>query len=309
MAPLKTSSNNWQYARTPSTTLKTVFFVALSVIIMTMDRQTGSLDAFRSGLSVLVYPVRATVDIPYTAWNWLSESLSSRGDLLDANRELRREQLLLQGELQRFQALEAENERLRALLESSTQLEADAQVAELLRADLDPFRHRVTINLGRNAGIGDGEAIIDAQGVVGQVTLAGPVSADAILITDPSHATPVEINRNGLRTVALGTGSLDRLELPFLPNSADIQEGDLLVTSGLGQRFPRGYPVAVVDTIQRDPGQAFARINARPIAALDRLREVLIVTTSTTQPPKPSEVEETATRQSDEESTGETEHE
>lgn len=296
MAPLKSSSNKWQYAGTPSITIKTVFFIVLSVIIMTMDRQTGSLDTFRNGLSVLVYPVRAAVDIPYTAWNWLSESLSSRGELLEANRELRREQLLLKGKLQRFEALQAENQRLRILLESSAQLDADVQVAELLRADLDPFRHRVTINLGRNAGIHDGEAIIDAQGVVGQVTLAGPVSADAILITDPSHATPVEINRNGLRTVALGTGSLDRLELPFLPNSADIQEGDLLVTSGLGQRFPRGYPVAVVDTISRDPGQAFARISARPIAALDRLREVLIVASSKPQPSAPDSAEENPPR-------------
>lgn len=257
--------------------LRTVFFVILSVVIMTMDRQMGGLDRFRQGLSLLVYPVRAAVDMPYSAWNWLSESLSSRSDLLEANRELRQQQLLLQGQVQRFAALEEENRRLRTLLESSQQLEAHVQVAELLRADLDPFRHRVTINMGTNGGISDGQAIIDANGVVGQVTVAGPVSADAILITDPSHATPVEINRNGLRTVALGTGSLDRLDLPFLPNSADIHEGDLLVTSGLAQRFPRGYPVAIVDTIQRDPGQAFASITARPIAMLDRLREVLIV--------------------------------
>ncbi|MDX1443604.1 MAG: rod shape-determining protein MreC [Gammaproteobacteria bacterium] len=302
MAPLKSSSTN--FSRGPSVTLKTVFFVVLSVIIMTADRQTGSLDAFRSGLALLVYPVRAAVDLPYTAWNWFAESLDSRGDLIEANRELRREQLELRGQLQRFAALEEENERLRALLESSRQLEAEVQVGELLRADLDPFRHRVTINLGTRDGIVDGEAIIDARGVVGQVTNAAPITADAILITDPSHATPVEINRNGLRTVALGTGSLDRLELPFLPNSADIREGDLLVTSGLGQRFPQGYPVAVVDTIQRDPGQAFAQITARPIAALDRLREVLIVATES-----PGDVDSNVTPESTDSDTAQPESE
>lgn len=287
MAPLKSRANSWHYARTPSVTLKAVFFIVLSVILMTMDHQMGSLNAFRQGLSVLVYPVRASVDIPFSAWRWFSESLDSRSDLLEVNRQLRHEQLVLQGELQRFAALEEENRRLRELLDSSLQIDAEVQVAELLQADLDPFRHRVTINLGRNAGIQDGEAIIDANGVVGQVLVAGPVSADAILITDPSHATPVEINRNGVRTVALGTGSLDRLELPFLSNSADIREGDLLITSGLARRFPRGYPVAVVDTIKRDPGQAFAAITARPVAGLERLREVLVVELETLSLPTP----------------------
>lgn len=287
VAPLKSRANSWHYARTPSVTLKAVFFIVLSVILMTMDHQMGSLNAFRQGLSVLVYPVRASVDIPFSAWRWLSESLDSRTDLLDINQQLRHEQLVLHGELQRFAALEEENRRLRELLDSSRQIDAEVQVAELLQADLDPFRHRVTINHGRNTGIQDGEAIIDANGVVGQVLVAGPISADAILITDPSHAIPVEINRNGVRTVALGTGSLDRLELPFLSNSADIQEGDLLITSGLARRFPRGYPVAVVDTIKRDPGQAFAVITARPVAGLERLREVLVIELETLSLPTP----------------------
>lgn len=277
MAALRTASNQWSFAPAPGAGLKTVLFVILSVILMTVDRQAGHLDRVRQGLAVLVYPVRAAVDIPYSAWDWLSAALASRADLLDENARLRRELLELKYSQQQLAALGRENERLRALLDSSQRVEQTVQVASLLRADLDPFRHRVTINRGSDGGVSAGMAMLDANGVIGQVTLAAPGTADAILITDPGHAIPVEINRNGVRTVALGTGALDRLELPYLPNSADIVEGDLLVTSGLGGRFPRGYPVATVTEITRDPGQAFASISAAPIAQLDRIHEVLLV--------------------------------
>lgn len=277
MSALRSSANRWSFAPAPGAGLKTVFLVLLSVVLMTLDRQAGHLDRVREGLAVLVYPVRAAVDVPHAAWQWFATSLDSRADLLAENAELKRELLEMRAGQQRLAALQAENDRLRKLLDSSQRVEQNVQVAALLRADLDPFRHRVTINRGSNAGVTAGMALLDAQGVIGQVTLATLGSSEAILITDPGHAIPVEINRNGVRTVALGTGALDRLELPFLPNSADIEEGDLLVTSGLGGRFPRGYPVAVVESIERDPGQAFANIVARPTASLDRIHEVLIV--------------------------------
>lgn len=251
---------------------------------MTVDRQAGHLDRVREGLGVLVFPVRAAVDMPYTAWDWLSVALDSRADLLADNERLQREVLRLNASQQQLATLEAENARLRQLLGSSQRVEHTVQVASLLRADLDPFRHRVTINRGSNAGVEAGMALLDANGVVGQVTLASLFTSEVILITDPSHAIPVEVNRNGVRTVALGTGALDRLELPFLANSADIQQGDLLVTSGLGGRFPRGYPVAIVESIERDPGQAFANIAARPTADLNRIREVLIVDAAASEP-------------------------
>lgn len=276
---LRTTSNRWSFAPAPGAGLKTFLLVILSVILMTVDRQAGHLDRVRQGLAVVVYPVRATVDIPYSAWEWLTAALSSRVDLLEDNRRLRRELLELQFSQQQLAALAQENERLRKLLDSSQRVGLDVQVASLLRADLDPFRHRVTIDRGSDSGVKEGMALLDADGVIGQVTLASLGTAEAILITDPGHAIPVEINRNGVRTVALGTGASDRLELPFLPNSADIQEGDLLVTSGLGGRFPRGYPVATVTQVTRDPGQAFASIIATPVAKLDRIHEVLLVDT------------------------------
>lgn len=277
MSPFKSPSRNRLFVSAPSSGVKMTLLMILSIALMTFDRQANRLDQVRSGLSLLVYPVRAAVDLPWSAWHWFSESLASRGELLATNRELNHRILLLNGRLQKFDAMVSENERLRSLLASSRDMTAELQIAELVRADLDPFRHRVTINRGDDAGVRVGNALLDASGVVGQVVLTNAISANAILITDPGHATPVEINRNGVRTIALGTGALDRLDLPFLPNNAEIRPGDLLVTSGLAGRFPRGYPVAVIDEIIRDPGAAFARITARPVAQLDRLREVLVV--------------------------------
>lgn len=277
MATFKPSSNRWSFAPAPGVGFKTVLFVTLSIIFMTVDRQAGHLDRAREGIAVVVYPVRVAVNVPYAAWEWLSTALASRSDLLEENEQLQHQLLELSFSQQQLAALRQENERLRQLLDSSQRVEQSVQVASLLRADLDPFRHRVTLNRGSNSGVRAGIALLDADGVVGQVTLATFATAEAILITDPGHAIPVEVNRNGVRTVALGTGALDRLELPFLSNSADIEEGDLLITSGLGGRFPRGYPVATVSGIDRDPGQAFANIVATPVAKLDRIHEVLLV--------------------------------
>ncbi len=279
MAGLRSASSRWSFAPSPGVGLKTVLFVIVSLILMTVDRQAGHLDRVRQGLAVLVYPVRATVDVPYAAWDWLSNALASRADLLEENAQLRRELLELRFSQQQLAALDEENSRLRKLLDSSQRVGQRVQVASLLRADLDPFRHRVTIDRGSTSGVAEGMALLDADGVIGQVTLAALTTSEAILITDPGHAIPVEINRNGVRTVALGTGALDRLELPFLANSTDIRTGDLLVTSGLGGRFPRGYPVATVTQITLDPGRAFASIIATPIAKLDRIHEVLLVET------------------------------
>ncbi|HEX7031331.1 MAG TPA: rod shape-determining protein MreC [Gammaproteobacteria bacterium] len=281
---LRSASHRWSFAPAPGAGLKTVVFVILSVILMTVDRQGGHLDRAREGLAVVVYPVRAAVDIPFSAWEWLSTALASRVELLEENERLRHELLELNFSQQQLAALREENARLRKLLDSSRRMALDVQVASLLRADLDPFRHRVTINRGSESGVRKGMAMLDADGVIGQVTLAAPGTSQAILITDPGHAIPVEVNRNGVRTVAFGTGALDRLELPFLANSADIQEGDLLVTSGLGGRFPPGYPVATVTQVTRDPAQAFASVVAEPVAELQRIHEVLLVGAPATRP-------------------------
>ncbi len=191
--------------------------------------------------------------------------------------QLKEENLLLQGQQQKMQALESENQRLRDLLGSSFKIGERILIAELIAVDMDPYRHQVIINKGTNSGTHSGQPVLDANAVMGQVIQANQLTSTVLMITDASHALPVRVNRNGLRTIAMGTGRIDELNLPNLPNNADIQVGDQLVTSGLGGRFPPGYPVAEVTQIQRKPGHPFASIKARPSANLDHSREVLLV--------------------------------
>jgi rod shape-determining protein MreC len=190
---------------------------------------------------------------------------------------LNAERLQTHARLQRFTALESENARLRAMLDATTKVRDQVQVAEIMSVSANPFRHILVINKGTRDDVFNGQAMIDADGVVGQVIQAGLLSSHGILISDPDHALPVEVNRNGLRTIAVGTGDFDRLELPFLPNNADIQHGDLLVTSGLGGAFPPGYPVAIVEDVTRIPQGPFAEVSARPSARLNQVREIMLI--------------------------------
>lgn len=254
-----------------------VLLAVLSVLLMLLDFRQGHLEAARHALSVAVYPIRVLVDLPSAGFGWAREYMSERNRLVAENRELRTESLRQRVQLQQLASLDAENARLRALMDSPARLANRVQVAEILAVDLDPYHHRIALNRGEQYGVYPGQALLDAHGIVGQVLRVNPLGAEAILISDPSHATPVELNRNGLRTVALGIGDITRLELPFLPNSADIRIGDLLVSSGLGDAFPAGYPVARVTRVDRRPGEPFARVEAEPTAALNRTRQVLLV--------------------------------
>ncbi|HEY7841920.1 MAG TPA: rod shape-determining protein MreC, partial [Gammaproteobacteria bacterium] len=173
--------------------------------------------------------------------------------------------------------VEEENRRLRELLESSIQLRERVLVAELLAVEMEPFRRQVVINKGRREGAYDGQPVVDAGGIMGQIIHVGPFSSTVLLITDPSHALPVQVNRNGLRAIAVGTGRDNVLLLEHLPTNADIKRGDLVVSSGLGHRFPRGYPVGTIADIGLEPGESFARVEVTPSAQLGRSREVLLV--------------------------------
>lgn len=265
------------FTRGPSLGMRLFLLAVCSILLMYLDHQRGHLQTVRQALSVAAYPIRVIVDLPSRAFLWAGDALSTRRSLQEDNAQLREEQLEARVRLQRLETLQAENDRLRALLESRPRLPDRILVAEILSVDLDPFRHRLVIDRGIADGLYVGQAMLDAAGVVGQVTRVEQLSAEAIMISDPGHATPVEINRNGLRTIALGTGDSGRLLLPFLPNNADVKAGDLLVTSGLGDAFPYGYPVARVLTVDRRPGEPFAEIIADPSAALNREREVLLV--------------------------------
>ena len=251
--------------------------MVLSIIMMSADHRTNMLNGVRSVFGLLIYPLQTIASIPTDMGLWLDVQLNSHQSLIDKNESYRTENLLLKAQLQKFTSLQAENIRLRSLLKSSRKLSDQMLIAETIAVDLDPYKRQIIINKGQLNSVYSGQPILDAYGIMGQIIHPGIPSSTAILITDPSHAIPVQINRNGLRTVLYGTGAANYLEVQNLPNNADIEIGDLLITSGLGGRFPEGYPVAVVTNIMRDPGQPFAQITAEAAAHLEQSREVLLV--------------------------------
>jgi rod shape-determining protein MreC len=213
------------------------------------------------------------------------DTVFSYSELRKQNQRLKEKQLHDSIKLMKFEALESENIRLRSLLEKSFKLGEQVLIAELLSVNLVPYEHVMVVNKGTSFGVHAKQAVLDDTGVFGQVIRSMPLSSEVMLITDPNHAIPVQVNRNGMRTIAIGSGQLDRLKLPFLPNNADILPGDLLVTSGLGGVFPQGYPVAVVDNFSVQPNKPFANINATPKAKLGQSRELLIVWSDSTPVP------------------------
>jgi len=279
MTQMAAAKSNKQHRSpySPALGLRLLLLAGLSILILYIDHRDNHLDAVRKTIGATVYPLRIIVDAPVSAWRWLGETTASRNELELENNRLHAERLLTQARLQRYAALEAENARLRAMLEARTRVREQVRVAEIMSVSSNPFRHVVVVDKGTSDGVYDGQAIVDAEGVVGQVIEAGVASSQCLLISDPGHDLPVEVNRSGLRTIARGTGDYANLDLPFLPNNADIEPGDLLVTSGLGGVFPAGYPVAVVDTVTRIPQEPFAAVTATPSAALNQIREVLLI--------------------------------
>ncbi len=201
----------------------------------------------------------------------------TRADLKDELQRLQQENLFLAGKTQRLASLMAENTRYRTLLNSSRQLEPDLIAAEVTALSPDPARHVVLLDKGSEHGVLAGQPVLGAEGLMGQVILSGVSNSRAVMITDSAHALPVLVNRSGLRALAEGSGSVDRLLIRHLPATSDIRVGDLLVTSGLGGRFPHGYPVAKVTDVTVSDGAAFAEVSATPSSALDQDRFVLIL--------------------------------
>jgi rod shape-determining protein MreC len=248
------------------------------MLIFTGQRQ-GWLEVAESKLSIIATPFYWVTDIPSRIGRWNDENLLSRKTLIENNKRLSAEALLLKAKVQKLASLEAENVRLRELLNSSALLDDSVLVAELIGVSPDPLHHQIIIDKGESDGLYVGQPVIDSLGLMGQVIAVGPLHSRVLLITDSSHALPVQVNRNGLRSIAEGVGLFHQLTLQHVAATTDIKEGDLLVSSGLGQRFPSGYPVAVVTEVTIDPGQPFATVKARPSAALNRSRHVLLVFT------------------------------
>jgi rod shape-determining protein MreC len=261
----------------PALGLRLLVFAAMAAGLMVADHRDHHLAAIRDGIATLAYPVQWAVQAPVQAWSAMRESFATKTRVEADNVRLASDNLVLRLKLLRYESLEQENQRLRAVRESSPRAVRRSLVAEILRVDLDPYRQRVLVNKGTLAGVFRGQAAIDADGIYGQVTRAGPLSGEIILITDPEHAIPVQVNRTGVRSIALGTGRAGLLSLPYLPQNTDVIVGDLLVSSGLGGVYPPGYPVAKVTAVVRDPAQPLLAIEAAPLAGLDRDPEVLLV--------------------------------
>lgn len=249
----------------------------LSIIVMVLDQRTPWAQPVRYFLGALTAPVHYVAHLPVDSGEWLTEQAQSRSSLLEENRRLQRKSLILEQKVQRLAVLEAENVRLRELLNSSADLDANVLVAEIIGLDADPNRQELIINKGAGSQVITGQAVLDSQGLIGQVVEAGPLSSRVLLLTDASHAMSVQVNRNGVRAVLAGSGQTGGLRLLYVPDTADIQEGDLLVSTGLGQRYPRGYPVATITSVRHQSGAAFAEITARPTARIDRASHVLLV--------------------------------
>lgn len=247
----------------------------LSTLLILLDQRSPWGDSVRYPVSYLTGVIHYLADLPASLLSGLQSQTRSRSELQDENERLQRQLLILEQRSQRIAVLEAENVRLRELLNSSASLDARVLVAEIIGVEPDPNRHEIIIN--RGAGLFKGQAVLDAHGLIGQLVEVGPYTSRALLITDATHALSVKVNRSGVRSILAGTGHPDRLRLLYVPDSADIAEGDLLVSTGLGRRYPAGYPVARVTAITHESGQPFVTVEARPVAWIDRASHVLLV--------------------------------
>jgi rod shape-determining protein MreC len=257
----------------------------LSLALMTIDHRTIYLNLARSHLAALVSPLYHVIHFPVSMVQWLSESVSERVVLLQDNRTLRHKNLELQARLQRFHDLQRENERLRTLLGATPQAHERLMIAQVLAVDLSPHTRKLVVDKGVRHGVREGLPVLDGEGILGQVLHVHPFSSVIMLITDPNHMLPVQIVRTGVRTLAEGTGSGDRLSLLYLPRTAELQLGDVLISSGLGGKFPPGYPVGEIHEIEPRTGEAYTHAAVTPFARLDRNREVLLLWPS--QEPNP----------------------
>ncbi|AGI22943.1 rod shape-determining protein MreC [Pseudomonas sp. ATCC 13867] len=256
----------------------------LSVALMVVDARFDYLKPVRSQMGLVLSPFYGIADFPVRAWEGVRDQFTSRSELLAENERLKAEQLLMQRRLQKLATLTEQNVRLRELLNSSALVDDKVLVGELIGVDPNPFTQRILIDKGEKDGVFQGQPVLDASGLMGQVVEVMPYTARVLLLTDTTHSIPVQVNRNGLRAIAVGTGNPERLELRYVADTADIKEGDLLVSSGLGQRFPAGYPVATVKEVLHDTGAPFATIRAVPTAKMNRSRYVLLVFTDSRTP-------------------------
>lgn len=251
--------------------------VVISAALIAADARFDRLTDVRSTLATGLAPIYWLGNAPYRFSDWVAGLMVNRDDLRQQNEELQARLLILERRALKYAALASENNELRRLLNSAEVLDDRVIVGEVVGVSPDPFSHEIIINKGATDGIRTGQAVLDAEGLMGQVIQTSQFTSRVLLVSDSSHAVPVEVVRNGLRSILLGSGDSDELDLMHVPDTADIREGDLLVSSGLGGRFPRGYPVAEVSNIRKEPGEPFVAITAEPKARLNQSRLILVV--------------------------------
>jgi rod shape-determining protein MreC len=261
----------------PSSLTRFVLLAALAVGLMILDHRGNHLARIRDALSVLAIPVHFVASLPPRIGGAVFDFFTTSTTLREHNTVLQTERQQLLAKLQQFDALEAENNRLRAMLGSATRVADKALAADLIEVSSEPFTRHIVLSRGERDGVYLRQPVIDAYGIMGQITQVGPLTSRATLITDPGHAIPVLVSRNGLRAIVFGTGAADRVKIPYLTATADIREGDVLISSGMGGIFPPDYPVAKIEQIVNDPNEPFLDIGARPAARLNHSKQVLLI--------------------------------
>lgn len=263
--------------RPPTQLTRLMLVLALSTAMMMLDHRGNHLERIRAALTVLTYPIYFVAAVPNRVGNAVTDFFTLGQTLRSDLDSLRSERQMMLAKLQQFDALEQENNRLRQLVGSAARVADKALAAELVQVSTEPSAHNIVVSRGAADGAFISQPVIDAYGIMGQITQLADRTSRVTLITDPGHAIPVLVNRNGLRALVFGTGAAEKMAVPYLTASADIKEGDLLMSSGMGGTFPAGYPVAKVDKIVADPDESFLKITAVPTAQLNHSKQVLLI--------------------------------
>lgn len=275
------------FNRGPSPAARLVFFAVLSVLLMFVDARFRYLESTRSALSVLVSPIQRLATLPFTLMQQAGDFFVTQGSLLEEKKALQFQHAQDAVQLVQQQSLLQENLQLRNLLALQQRNQFTGQFAEIVYAERDVFRRKVLINKGSTANIQAGQVVMDDKGIVGQITRVFPWLSEVTLITEKDHAVPVQVLRNGLRSVAFGAGDTSQLSLRYMAVSTDIQNGDILVTSGIDGIYPPGIPVAKVEKIERDAAYPFARIVCLPVGGVDKYRQLMVLSAVPKLPERP----------------------
>jgi rod shape-determining protein MreC len=267
--------------------VRLVFFVVLSLLLLFIDARFKYLESTRTVISIIVYPFQRLTTLPGTVWQQVGTYFDTQSRLIQENTQMREQHSADAAQLNLLKVLQAENTQLHSLLEVPQRVNYPMQMAEIIYVERDIFKRKLFVNKGSKSDVQLGQVVMDDIGIVGQVTRVYPWLAEVTLVTDKDHAVPVQVLRNGLRSVVFGSGDISELALRYMPVSSDIQNGDVLVTSGIDGTYPAGLPVAKVIKIERDPAYPFARITCVPMAGVDRNRYLLIVSGVSQLPPRP----------------------